>query len=119
MFMDIRVQSTESDTVNVDIALKALQDSGALDASYICNDVVENNLYLQQRKQPCKMSVLLADGDIKTKLDINAFVQIDFTCSLYKVGITATCHLLKRPYNSIWIRTSPCLPSTFEEIDQL
>ena len=81
MFMDIRVQSTESDTVNVDIALRALQDSGALDASYISNDVVENNPYLQQRKQPCKMSVLLADGDIKTKLDISAFVQIDFTCN--------------------------------------
>ena len=81
MFMDIRVQSTEPDTDNVDIALRALQDSGALDASYISNDVVENNLYLQQRKQPCNMSVLLADGDIKTRLDINSFVQIDFTCN--------------------------------------
>ena len=81
MFIDITIQSTEPDMVDVAIALTALQDSGALDASYIRSDVVESNLYLAQRKQPCDMSVLLADGDVKTKLNISAFVQIDFACN--------------------------------------
>ena len=40
MFMDINILPTELSTVGVGLALTALQDSGALDASYIRNDIV-------------------------------------------------------------------------------
>jgi len=81
MFMAINILPTELSTVGVGLALTALQDSGALDASYIRNDIVQSNAELRKRIQPCNMNVLLADGDVKTKLHIDAFIEVDFTCA--------------------------------------